>query len=438
MKHINRLLIALVLSIGLFFTGCEDRSDLTAPKPTPAPSTGSADFTTFVSIGNSLTQGEQSGSVYSSAQEYSFTNLIAKQVQTDFVYANFPDPGSGGRLEVASLEPFSTYTNPDATAPSNLTYAAPYNNLGVKGAFLWDVLNTTNAADCYTATQLTAYGVSVENPMFNAVLRGQGTMMQQALAQNPTFMTLWIGNNDVLAYATRGGLFPPTPPANFQAMYQAIITQLATAGVDVVVANIPDVLSVPFFNTVGPQLLAQGITAVVGTKADGSVAPLDLTKNLLLLTASAELAAGKGLSAENPLSNGVILDESEITNTKALVDGYNDIIAAICAGAGYAVVDINSFFTDISQNGYSANGIDFTATYVSGGLFSLDGVHPTSAGYAVVANEFIKVINEKYNASIPLIDLSTIPPSLIFAESQAAGKITGTSFDANAFERILF
>jgi len=432
---VYKFLIVLSISLIFIFTACEDRSDLTAPQ---APSTGSADFSKFFSLGNSLTQGEQGGSVFETAQLYSFTNLIARQVQTDYVYPVFPDPGSGDRIEVVSLDPFVTVTNAQGTTPTNITYNGIYNNLGVKGAFLWDVANATTASDCYTATQLTAYGVSVPNPMFDAVLRGQGTMLQQAIAANPTFLTLWIGNNDVLAYATRGGLFPPTDPSNFQSWYTDILTQLATAGINVVIANIPNVTSVPYFNTVGPQLMAQGVTAIVGTKSDGTIAPMDLTKNLLCLTASEELAAGKGLSADNPLSNGVILDEGEIANATALVNGYNQIISALAANFGYAVVDINSVFSNVATNGLVVDGMQFSTQYIFGGLFSLDGVHPSNYGYTLVANEFIKVINNKYNASIPLINFGEIPASLPLAGSTSAAKIGANSFNLGAFNRILF
>lgn len=429
-------LIVLSISLIFIFTACEDRTDLTAPE---APSTGNADFSKFFSLGNSLTQGEQSGSVYESAQAYSFTNLIARQAQADFVYPIFPDPGSGGRIEVVSLDPFSTTMNAQATTPTNLQYAGVYNNLGIKGAFLWDVFNATTATDCYTATQLTAYGVSVPNPMFDAVLRGQGTMLQQVISQNPSLVTLWIGNNDVLAYATRGGLFPPTQPAQFQEWYGTILNQLSSAGIEVVLANIPNVTSVPYFNTVGPQLIAQGVTAVVGTKSDGTIAPMDLTKNLLCLTALEELAAGKGLSAENPLSNGVILDEGEIANATALVnDGYNQIISALAANFGYAVVDINGVFSNVATNGLMVDGMQFSTQYIFGGLFSLDGVHPSNYGYALVANEFIKVINDKYNASIPLINYGELPASLPLSGGSQAAKIGIDSFSNETFNRILF
>ncbi|MBU1098161.1 MAG: hypothetical protein KKB34_16880 [Bacteroidetes bacterium] len=421
----------IITFIAIFLTllnGCEDRSDLTAPGK---PNTGDADFTRFVSIGNSLTQGEQSGSVFASGQEYSFGNLIANQVGTSFEQLLFTDPGTGGRIEASSINPFITTINTTQGAPINLTYPAPFNNLGVKGAFISDVINTRSAQTCYTAQ------FGSPNPLFDAVLRGSGTQLELAIAQNPTFVTLWIGNNDILAYATRGGLFPITDPTIFKNTYEQILNGLVSTGAKVVIANIPDVTSIPFFNTVGPTLMASGTNAVVGTKADGSIALLSLTENFLTLQASAELAAGKGTALDKPLSNGVILDASEIAVAKQIVTAYNQAIAALAAAKNYPVVDINAFFTNIAANGLFVDGLNFSTQYVSGGIFSLDGVHPTSRGYGIIANEFIKVINSKYKAAIPLINVSTIPGSLVLAGAKL-NKKTILNFPHGMFDNILF
>ena len=174
MKKYYKIIIAVFILSSLVYFGCEDYSKITAP----AFSTGSADFTRFVAVGNSLTQGEQSSSVFETGQMYSFPNLIAQQVNTTFAQATISDPGSGGRIEVSDLNPFTTVENVLTGTPTNLTYPAPYNNLGVKGAFLTDILNTTNANNCYTSN------FGVPNAMFDLVLRGTGaTQMQLALLQ---------------------------------------------------------------------------------------------------------------------------------------------------------------------------------------------------------------------------------------------------------------
>lgn len=396
------------------------------------PSTGNADFSKFVSIGNSLTAGYQSGALYESSQIYSYGKLIADQIGASYEQPIVSDPGLGGRMVVKSLDPFSTESQPSSGLPLNATLSTAYNNLGIPGIVLADVLATEASPSDFVGI----------NPLIDLILRGNGTVLTQALSLQPTFMTVWIGNNDILGYATSGGILPFTPiegDVNFGVLYTQLLGALAQSEVqNVVVANIPDVSAIPFFTTVGGQLLLQGISTVVGTKSDNTVAALDLTKNLLTLRASEELAQGKGLTAENPLSNSVILDETEIETAKQVISSYNSSINAAATQFGFKVVDMNSFFNDVAKNGFESDGIQFSAVYVNGGLFSLDGVHPSSQGYAVIANKFIEVINKEFSAKIPLINISTIPGSIHLAKKTEYNAMGLPIFDKDTFDTIFY
>jgi lysophospholipase L1-like esterase len=454
--------LSLLSFIALAIIGCEDYSKLTAP----VFSTGSADFTRFVSIGNSLTMGEQSSSVFEAGQMYSFGNLIAKQVGTTYAQATFSDPGTGGRLEAERLDPFTLYENTNQGVPTNLTYPAPYNNLGVKGAFLYDVLNARSASTCYTAN------FGVPNPLFDAVLRGLGTQLELAVAQQPTFVTLWIGNNDILAFATRGGLFPPTDPAVFQDQYTQVLSALNATGAQIVIGAMPNALLTPYFTTVGPgiglSLQSLGLPGIVYAKTDGTtgtalVQDLFTFNVLVLLPASSATkyigdqtgayysdnnipvppgvitAYPFGLAAENPFPNGLVLDPSEIAAYSALRAGYNQIISGLAQAMNYNVINWDDLFNQLaSAEGLTVNGVTYSTTYVNGNFFSLDGIHPTSQGYGIIANEFIKAINTKYNASIPLVDVSTIPGSLVFTGSVSMGKYGIPNIPQGALDHVLF
>ncbi len=409
MKKILSLFIVLAV---LFAIGCEDRSELTPPSP---PSTGSVDFSRFVTLGNSLTAGYQNGALYESSQMYSIGKLIADQIGVPFEQPIVADPGTGGRLEVQALTAtgIQIYTNTNQGQPKNLNLNRPYNNLAVPGAFVYDIANATSSTTCYSYV----FGGQA-NPLFDLVLRGQGTMLNQAKALNPTILTLWIGNNDILGHATSGATLPYTPVPNFTALYTALANELANTGAKVVVANIPDVTSIPFFTTVGPTLAAQGISAVWAVRGVGDTIPVSVTTNYLTLKAIDLLNQGKGLSKSNPLPSSVVLDSLEAANVKNVINDYNATIASIASSKGFGLVDANALLNE-AKRGIVVNGIRFTTQYVTGGLFSLDGVHPTSRGYAIVANEFIKVINQKWGANIPLINVSTIPGSLILAKYNA-------------------
>ncbi len=84
------------------------------------------------------------------------------------------------------------------------------------------------------------------------------------------------------------------------------------------------------------------------------------------------------------------------------------------------------------------NGLHFTDAYVQGGFFSLDGIHPTSQGYAIIANEFIKTTNVKFGDSIPLVDVSTVPGSLVFATPVNFDKYGIPNIPFGSLDHIIF
>lgn len=435
MKKFFSIISVFALSV-ILFTGCQDRSDLTAPA---APSTGTANFTRYVAIGNSLTAGYQSGSVFESAQKYSYAAQIANQVGTTFAYPNVGEPGTKGRIEVVSVSPFVSYINPNSGPLLNATYPKPYNNLGISGALLYDFMNAYDSLSCFSAV----FGGS-PNPMFNLVLRNTGgaktTQWLQLKAQQPTFVTFWLGSNDILGHAASGGTVPYTPVATFTALYNQAMDSLKSLNVPVAVANILDVTVAAYFTTVGGQLQQQGVTAVWGIAGTGDTIPMPLSSNLLTLTAAAELAAGKGLSKANPISNRFVLDQAEIVTVKSIIAQYNTVIQNAATAKDFAFVNAHALLMQIAAayptGGYFVDGVKFTPVFVTGNLFSLDGVHPTSQAHGLVANAFISAINSKYNATIPLINISTIPGSLIF-KGQANG-IVKPDYTPEMFKHILF
>jgi len=477
----KKIIISLsLLSIfALAIVGCEDYNELTAPEL----NLGTANFTRFVSIGNSITAGLQSGSLFESGQIYSFGNLISKQVGAGYQVPYVSDPGTIGRIEIQSLSPFTTTINTQQGNPLNSAYPAPYNNLGIPYSFVYDVLYATNKDNCILGLN----GRPI--PFFDLILRNSflnlGSQFQQAKLLNPTFMTLWIGNNDVLIYAGSGGVTPssPTPPQIFGALYSQLADSIASLVSQVIVANIPNVSAIPYFTTVGPQMafsIPWGLLAAAGApglfyqKHGETINPASYIDSVGLLTGQISiilpggsyasllgLPTGKyyadnslplpagidttkhfGFHPQNPWPDGLTLDADEITTANSSVSQYNSTIQTIATAKGWGLVDINTTFNQIRSNDFTGgtnyNGVNFKTTYVSGGLFSLDGVHPTSQAHGIIANEFIKVINSRFNAAIPLIDVSTIPGSLPMAGQYSLGKKGYLHLPVETFKYIYF
>ena len=101
------------------------------------------------------------------------------------------------------------------------------------------------------------------------------------------------------------------------------------------------------------------------------------------------------------------------------------MIAQEAADNHATLVDIYSLINDLAANGVVVGGQKLTTDFM-GGLFSLDGVHPTNTGYAIIANEFIKTMNRSLHTGIPPVSVEQVSKTdpLIFPDSNP-GKHTG-------------
>jgi len=418
---------------------------LSACKPelhTPKPTSGSADFSRYIAIGNSLTAGYADGGLYRAGQLNSYPSIIAQQMQSagggTFTQPLFSaDQANGsGYLTLTGFNPDGTPITAPVTSNlairgfqaipgfGNVTlytkYTGDLNNFGVPGIKL---------------QQITYAPYGNLNGYFERLLAGNSptnttSYLQFVTAKPFTFFSNWLGNNDALGYATSGGAGDVLTDKNtFAYLYNLLITTMTANGAKGVVATVPDVTSIPYFNTVtvpavlgavqkaNPQVKAIYINALVsGT----TYAPRAATaKDLFILTfptskigQPVETPYGTlpyGLTPYTPIDNQYVLDANEVALTENYVNFYNATIKTVAASKGLAVFDAYTFLQNIKQNGIVIQGVSLNSNYISGGIFSLDGVHLTPRGYAIVANEFIKAINAKYGATVPLVDVSNYP-----------------------------
>jgi lysophospholipase L1-like esterase len=259
--------------------------------------------------------------------------------------------------------------------------------------------------------------------------------VDQANSLLPDLVTLWIGNNDVLGAATSGVALEGvtlTPAAAFQAKYGAVIDGLSGASRTLVVLNIPDVAAIAFTTTVptfivnpanGAQipLLGPGNAAFPCPSADPCPFPAG---TLLTLPAASMIRSGIGVPADAggtglalpdgsftppaSLTAGVILYPDEVAAIQARTDELNEIIAAEASGAGAILVDANAIFDRIRAEGYEIGGLTLTASLLTGGIFSADGIHPSNIAHAIVADEIIQAVNAAEGTDIERPNLSEV------------------------------
>ena len=483
---ISSMAVLAVLSV----TSC--KTDFETDVADIAVTSGEADFSKYVALGNSLTSGYRDGTVYLDGQLESYPAMIAEQMQKagggTFTQPLVPDniggfsniPGFKGKLTLQVVN--GALTPVYSTAVSALDrLTGTYNNMGVPGAKSFHLV-----ANGYGNMAGLASGTA--NPYFVRFASSSTTsVLEDAKAQNPTFFSLWIGNNDVLSYATSGGvgtnqtgnINPATYSSNditdpnvlagsIRTVLEGMKSVGATKGV---IANIPNVTSIPFFTTVPYNAipLDEAHAAALNAELVGRLKPVltalgqgDRLKTLVvgqnpllikdedLTDLSAQITAAltrNGVSAAEaafigitygqarhttnedlvllstkpvinskvtgvseqfnklgityPLEDKHVLTKSEVAQVQTATNAYNTQIKALAEAYGLAFVDANAKMVELSKNsGIQYNGVSYSTTFVTGGSFSLDGVHLTGKGYAVIANEFIKAINAKYKSNL--------------------------------------
>lgn len=252
----------LILLLIFGCISCQSDDDTPTVNEKIVITSGDADFSKYISLGNSLTAGFTDGALFVVGQENSMPNILAQQFALagggEFKQPLMNDNIGGALLGGAQI------LNPrfffDGSKPSVLNgmptteitnqITGSYNNMGIPGAKSFHL-----PAQGYGNVAGVAAGLA--NPYFARIASSAtASVLGDAMAQNPTFFSLWIGNNDVLGYALSGGESDPdtsdpiTDVTLFTQAYNTLVTTLTSGGAKGVVFNIPEVTSIPHFTTV--------------------------------------------------------------------------------------------------------------------------------------------------------------------------------------------
>jgi lysophospholipase L1-like esterase len=353
----KRFLVALVALLPVIGTACFRRTRL--PIQTGPP--------VMQAIGDSLSEGVQSADANRETQAISYASLIALQMR-----GSFP-------LPLIQISPVGVVGSTFLRHRIHLDVIAA--DLGVSGATVSDTLSTSSQ--------------NGTNHEYDLVLSPRTTTEIAAAEANPAPLILyWAGSNDVidavLSFDELDGT-QITPETTFRTNITQAMDKLKALRRPVVVGNIPDVTHIAF--VMGPKTLERFAGSDFGLP-EGSYTTL-ITAALLRL----------GFEDSSVLQNpDYVLDPGEISKIRQTVQTFNSIITSAAANAGFPVVDIYSYFEEMMAHPPVYGGVTLTQHYL-GGLFSLDGIHPSDISYALLADQFIQVINARYasSGSIPLI-----------------------------------
>jgi len=394
---------ALLVGVAGVLYACTSNGDVIAPPPVDPL------FTNFVAIGNSITAGFQSGGINESTQQTSFARLLAGQMRTRYAFPALAMPGCPPPI-VNGL----TQERLPSTSPCALRNIPVVNGVPVAPSSLNNV-----AVPGFGTADVTALGANApRNSGLVQLILGGKTMVQKALEVQPTFATIWMGNNDILAAALAGLPAGATPVSSFRANYAKMMNEftLGAPGVKGVLIGVVQVTGVPLLiraeQLTNPQNLAAA-SVIAGRPV--SLDPVSCTgpalQALVNLLAIAQRPAGvpgvifctkQGGSPD--LGDIGILDVEEQATVKSLIDGYNAYISAKADTAGFAYWDPNALFDNLHTTGaIPPFPIVTSTTQTFGQYISLDGIHPSTLAHKTIANQLIGVINTKYGTKLAAI-----------------------------------
>jgi lysophospholipase L1-like esterase len=389
-------------------------------------------FDRYVSMGNSITAGFQSGGINDSTQRQSYAVLLARAMRSPFFPPLLNRPGCP--------PPFTNvFTQTRLTPPGYPTSTStscylrkipnpppPYiSNTAVPGAEVIDIYkNLDTASNANTLTQFILGGLT------------QAQMMERA---HPTFVSVWIGNNDVLGAATSstnaGDSTKITSVANFQARYTALVDSVSAAGPrGAVLIGVANVTRIPFFSrgttyyaikaglVPGAAFPPNFVVAVNCAPPRGDSVLVPFPYGLPKIDSAAGNPAGTyTLDCTVPQ----VVVPQELVGLVTAVTGYNTAISAAATAHGWAYLDPNPVFDSVALAGAipafpfarnAAGGINPCAGTPAtttpprpatpppfGLLFSCDGVHPSAATHRLIAQHLRDAINAAYTTAIPPI-----------------------------------
>lgn len=410
LTHLSRV---AALGAVVALAACENDKDVNR---LTAPGTGDL-FRSYVAIGNSITAGYQSGGINDSTQRQSFARLLAGQMGTQYHYGSLKMPGCP-----APIANFLTRALVTTGAPAGLPAQPCYlratgsvtdvlNNVAVPGARVLDPSSATTVAS---------------NALTTFILGGK-TQVDRALDAKPSFVTIWIGNNDVLEAGASGVLVPTagvspgivSTQAQFAANYDAMITQLLAGAPEVkgVLIGVVQVAGIPLMQSgaliASNAAIQAGISQAAGKpvtihpNCTGSVSLVSVPQLIPLIRSGAHpplISCEAGVVPGTLVGDLFVLDSQEQATLGATIAGYNNYIKDKADAIDFAYYDPNVLLAAKKASGEIPPFPDLASTNATFGAFiSLDGVHPAAAAHKLIANELIGVINTQYGTTLQTI-----------------------------------
>lgn len=439
-RSLGTVLRAAALAGTVLLGACVgDGDELLSPR---VPLAGGTLFQRYVSLGNSITAGYQSDGINDSLQIRAYPVLLAERTGGQFYAPLIARPGCPRPF----LAPLGA-TGRIGTADSCARIDNPpfVSNLAVPGERLRDLL-------VFPSGQL---------GQLHTLIVGPRTQVRAMIETQPTFVSVWIGNNDALEAAVGGVLGPRstadstlTPLATFQAQLNALVDSIKIAAPQgaMLVGVVNAVTAAPILQPGAYFFLSRDATGRFNGKlVNANCSPVNalgqpnpLASNMVSFrivgdTNFPEINCDPASFPVGDPRRGVhLLDTTEQGIIGARVTAYNNAIEQAATANNWLYVNPNQVLQPFLQNntgqgatpvvagryqylrkcqalGSATTSAQFQAAVLNscpvtgttaapnffGALMSFDGVHPSTAAHVILANAFAAAINTKYGTSLP-------------------------------------
>lgn len=430
----SALRAAAVLGTVLLGACVGDGDEITSLQTTP---NGGDLFVRYVSLGNSITAGFQSGGINDSLQSRAYPVLLAQRAGATFTYPGINMPGCPRPF----LAPLGTTGRVGAADRcSRISNFRIVNNVAVPGARIRDLIQ-------FPMGQLGS---------LHTLLVGERTQVRAMIEAEPTFVSVWIGNNDALEAAVGGILGPRaagadsslTPLATFQARLNALVDSIKLAAPQgaMLVGVVNAVRAAPIIQPGAYFFLARDPATgrFQGKPVNANCSPVTAlgTPNPLAANMVSFQIVGDVNFPEincdpaaypmgDPRRGAYLLDTQEQVVVSQRVTAFNQAIQAAATANNWVYVDPNTIFDQYLIEKDQATGryqrvrkcqdlgsattpAAFQAAVLNscpvtgptaapnffGSLISFDGVHPSTEAHRILAGRFAAAINTRYGTTL--------------------------------------
>lgn len=421
-QRIRSTALALTAGVALALSACIEDENVFLPEQT----TTQQFFLRYVSMGNSITAGFMSDGINDSTQHLAYPVLIAARAGMGFSVPSFAMPGcppplvgvvdDDGAGNVVLEEDRVGGGAADNCALREFPAPPVVNNVAVPGAKVADAIDIDRPGNA-------------SNPL-TTLINGGLSQVEAMRRARPTMVTAWLGNNDVLAAALAGDTSLMTPVDTFRVYYERMAASIAGSGsLGVALIDVMDVTVAPLLQPGLYYWLADSL-GFAPKAVDESCAPTDsagtpnpLSMNTVSWNAFHDTAIA---TVSCDPAAPYVLTPGERTAVEDRVDAFNAIIEAEIIRRDWASLDptgvlesrlnlagsgrhnllrrceglTNTLSADAMVNLFNSRCPHPSAPNYFGSLVTFDGVHPSAAAHAIIAEELADEINERYDTEL--------------------------------------